>query len=368
MPLTIIPPSLPKPEEPRLPFPPLHEVEADPERIFLDLDHEDPQRLIMWLAICVSIIVHFVLFLSVPSLVRLWPKPIRMAIMSSEDLLKDNNVTFLQLPPDKQVVPRTPKSDIISDKDRIASSRHPDMTLNKKFLKELADARKAGAPGTSGPQSPAAAPSPAAPTTRTNAGVPAPSASGNNGVSQSSGPTLSNLQSPAMGGGRKNPANVFGTAVSPGTAIEQATRAAAASRGGGIGAGGQYGSLDYGRSPARVQSDFEILTDTMGVDFSSYLARAKQEIYDHWIVLIPEVARAPLMKQGKVTVDFVILKDGSVAGMKLRAPSGDVSLDRAAWGGISGSNPFPPLPSQFPGQYLGIRCTFFYNPSRADLQ
>jgi TonB family protein len=74
------------------------------------------------------------------------------------------------------------------------------------------------------------------------------------------------------------------------------------------------------------------------------------------------------MKKGKLAIDFVILKDGNVSGMVLRATSGDTPLDRAAWGGITASNPFPPLPREFPGKELGLRFYFFYNPDKADLQ
>ena len=57
-----------------------------------------------------------------------------------------------------------------------------------------------------------------------------------------------------------------------------------------------------------------------------------------------------------------LAKDGKVAGMHYVSGSGDVALDRAAYGGITASNPFPPLPSEFGGQYLGLRFTFYYNP------
>jgi hypothetical protein len=49
-------------------------------------------------------------------------------------------------------------------------------------------------------------------------------------------------------------------------------------------------------------------------------------------------------------------------------PSGDVSLDRAAYGGITASTPFPPLPGEFGGEYLALRFHFFYNPDRAELR
>ena len=56
-------------------------------------------------------------------------------------------------------------------------------------------------------------------------------------------------------------------------------------------------------------------------------------------------------------------------GLRYVAGSGDVALDRAAYGGITASNPFPPLPPEFGGQYLGLRFTFLYNPdpNQADL-
>jgi TonB family protein len=91
-------------------------------------------------------------------------------------------------------------------------------------------------------------------------------------------------------------------------------------------------------------------------------------VKQNWYTLIPEAARAPLMKKGKVSIEFAIPKDGKVAGLQLEGSSGDVSLDRAAWGGITASNPFPPLPAEFGGQYLALRFHFYYNPDGSDLR
>lgn len=114
----------------------------------------------------------------------------------------------------------------------------------------------------------------------------------------------------------------------------------------------------------------DVLSDTMGVDFGPYLARVLHDVKQNWYNLIPESARPPIMKKGKVAIEFAILKDGSVRGMRLEdgGSSGDPALDRAAWGGITASNPFPPLPPEFGGQYLALRFHFFYNPDRSDLQ
>ena len=112
----------------------------------------------------------------------------------------------------------------------------------------------------------------------------------------------------------------------------------------------------------------DILSDTMGVDFGPYLQRVLHVVRENWYTLIPEVARAPLMKRGKVSIEFAILKNGQVAGLRIIGPSGDIALDRAAYGGISASNPFQPLPGEFKGEYLALRFHFYYNPQRGDLQ
>jgi len=105
----------------------------------------------------------------------------------------------------------------------------------------------------------------------------------------------------------------------------------------------------------------------MGVDFGPYLQRVVYEVREHWYNLIPESAKAPLMKKGKLAIEFAILKDGRVAGLRIVQTSGDDALDRPAYGSITGSNPFPQLPSEFKGQFLQLRFKFYYNPDKNDL-
>ena len=116
-------------------------------------------------------------------------------------------------------------------------------------------------------------------------------------------------------------------------------------------------------SSAGMGSPVEILSDTMGVDFGPYLHQVVHAVKQNWYKIIPPSASAPLLKKGKVSIEFSILKNGQVAGMHYVTSSGDVDLDRAAYGGIAFSNPFLPLPAEFRGQYLGLRFTFYYNPS-----
>jgi TonB family protein len=88
-------------------------------------------------------------------------------------------------------------------------------------------------------------------------------------------------------------------------------------------------------------------------------------VRENWYRAIPESAWG---KHGNLIIEFAITKDGKVAGMKLVAPSGDVPLDRAAWAGIVGSDPFPALPSDFNGQYLALRFRFYYNPTKEEME
>jgi TonB family protein len=123
---------------------------------------------------------------------------------------------------------------------------------------------------------------------------------------------------------------------------------------------GDYGA---GRTPQHpgLNGSVEVLSDTMGVDFGPYLQRVIAATYRSWWPLIPESARPPLNRQGKVGIEFRIAPDGSVKQMVLRFPSGDVPLDRAAWGAITGASPYPPLPKDFKGPYLALRFGFYYN-------
>jgi TonB family protein len=305
-----------------------------------------------------SIIFHLLLFIAL-LLSPKWMTSRAVRAFTAADLLRERELTYLSLPPDRQSVTKRPNTNVISDKDRVATSRHP--TLDRKTLKELVDSARPGSPAPPGPPLPKSPPSPpvAAQATPQMPAQGAPKPPKSDQVARlESPPSVSNAGK-----------GVFSTPMSAGSAIEQAARAAAANRvaGGGGGSAGDYG-IGPARGASSVQSNLDILSDTMGVDFGPYLARVLHDVRLNWYNLIPEVARAPMMKRGKVSIEFAILKDGSVAGLRLTGPSGDVSLDRAAWGGITLSNPFPPLPSEFHGQYLALRFHFFYNPDLKDLQ
>src|SRR6202790_545211 len=316
----VAPPEKPQPEQLGL------YDQQDWETAYRDLDAHVPHLLIQlqddlersrWReAIWISIIVHMVLTIVLWNF-NLIEKFIgwHTAVVVPVDSTKDKNLTFLALPPDLQKPSRRPNTNIISDKDRIATSHHPE--LDPKELRKILATPPPGAPGPNGPRMP----QPAAPS--------APAVAPNQQAQQQTGQepmqhppseanALAKLQVPA----KPNPFKLGG-AMSPGSAIQEATREAATRRGG----GGKEADFGLGAGAhGRQMGALEVLSDTQGVDFGPYLQRILQDVKENWYRLIPESA---VMKKGKLAIEFAITKDGKVAGMKLIDSSGDVALDRA---------------------------------------
>ena len=147
----------------------------------------------------------------------------------------------------------------------------------------------------------------------------------------------------------------------PQALIQQALRNSARdmSQSGGIAAPAVGGGLNQHPGAA---GGAEILSDTQGVDFGPYMQRVIHETYRTWDPLIPEEVNPPILKRGVVDIVFTILPNGRVAphSMVLVGRSGDVALDRAAWGAIQGAD-YPPLPQEFHGPFLQLRFRFQYN-------
>jgi len=124
------------------------------------------------------------------------------------------------------------------------------------------------------------------------------------------------------------------------------------------------GAAAADRQKSVTSGNIEVLSDTQGVDFGPYLSHVVDVVRRNWYTVMPFQAKAPVLESGNVSIEFVILRDGHVGGMKVTVPSGDIGLDRAAWGAITGSAPFAPLPEQFRGPYLALRFRFQYNPKK----
>jgi TonB family protein len=320
---------------------------------------DDLERSRMREAFWISVVVHLMVVLFLLFSPKIFPGTKGVVLISPEDLMRSKQLTYLDLPPDMQKEPKVaPKTNVLSDKNRTAESRHP--TLDKKTLEEL---KRAGPPKMQAP--------PAQQQAQQAPAQPMQQAPQQQNPSQ--GQQMAQLQNaipqdnPRMPMQQQGAPNFRSLMSSPGSSVTDAARAVAAGRtGGSAGTGGYYG-VGPGGSALKM-GPVEVLSDTQGVDFGPYLSRVLDAVRRNWYNLIPEEARPPLLKKGKVSIQFVIMPNGKVQGMTIIAPSGDTPLDRAAWGGITASNPFSPLPSEFHGPYLALRFHFYYNPGKGDLE
>jgi TonB family protein len=154
----------------------------------------------------------------------------------------------------------------------------------------------------------------------------------------------------------------------PNPSVQEAVRSVAR---GGAGMGmvvGDMGASGIGegitQSPTSgVQaSNLQLLSDPQGVDFRPYLTRILAAVRRNWFAVMPESVR--LGRRGRVGIQFAIARNGSVPKLVIVSQSGTEALDRAAVAGISASNPFPPLPTEFKGNEIRLQFNFAYNIPR----
>ncbi|MGB8523571.1 MAG: TonB C-terminal domain-containing protein, partial [Candidatus Acidiferrales bacterium] len=105
----------------------------------------------------------------------------------------------------------------------------------------------------------------------------------------------------------------------------------------------------------------QILTDTQGVNFDSYMNRLHDIVLKNWSAVLPESFY--MGDRGIVVITFHIDRDGSIHVTEpvLERTSGKEALDRAVFAAIRSSVPFEPLPSQFKGPFIELRAAFYYN-------
>jgi TonB family protein len=156
--------------------------------------------------------------------------------------------------------------------------------------------------------------------------------------------------------------------VIPNSSVDQAIREVIRSRpSGGMtvgdpdlsGPGGVGEGINRPPTPGVQGSNLELLSDPQGVDFRPYLMQVLAAVRRNWLAVIPESVK--LGRRGRVGVQFSINRVGSVPKLVIVTNSGTDALDRAAVAGISASNPFPPLPSEYKGDRVVLQFNFAYN-------
>ncbi|MGH9405486.1 MAG: TonB family protein [Terriglobia bacterium] len=347
-------------------FPEKDEFEPRPgrgtEETHLHLILEDSNDVAKWrrrsaFLAAVLVEVVFIVFLAAVSPYIRRHAALMQAIAEQEH--PHQEATFLVMPRDLEKELRKPKTNILSDKNRLARGPSPVVKPNgiamprvrgNTHLPTLAG----GAPPKPAVRAPAPALRAAAPTppvrTEEAQNTPPPKPEEKPEIS------LSDVKPPPS---KVNPliAQQLGMA-SPAQAIQQPLQDAGQSMGQVPGPGDSMSQLNN-MNPNFSTSGPIILSDTRGVNFGPYLAQILMIVRQNWYAVIPESAR--LGEKGRVAIVFEIVKDGSVPQLRLVGSSGRLPLDRAAEAGIRASIPFPPLPSEFTGRHLVLQFNFFYN-------
>ena len=90
--------------------------------------------------------------------------------------------------------------------------------------------------------------------------------------------------------------------------------------------------------------------DTANFPFTYYLRQVTDRIEQNWV--------RPQENVGRVVVYFRIKRDGSIVEPQVHESSRNQSVDILAKGAVQRSEPFPPLPIEFGGDYLGVYLCF----------
>ena len=111
------------------------------------------------------------------------------------------------------------------------------------------------------------------------------------------------------------------------------------------------------QEPLQQSARLEPREDTRQTEYTAYLERVKENIVQAW--QYPEQASEE-GTEGKVDVEFTILKDGRLLDVRIIQSSGFSALDREALRAVGAASPFTPIPKQIALEQLSIRFTFNY--------
>jgi len=145
----------------------------------------------------------------------------------------------------------------------------------------------------------------------------------------------------------------------PGPSLDNVMRGALHGGGG----AGAPPALPTPQQPASAELP-QLLSDSQGVDFRPYLADILASVKRHWYAIMPDAVRQG--RTGRVGVQVVIPRNGSLGKVVFVGTTGVPALDNAAIAAISAASPFPPLPAAFKGNEIRVQINFAYNVLKKD--
>jgi TonB family protein len=111
--------------------------------------------------------------------------------------------------------------------------------------------------------------------------------------------------------------------------------------------------------------EMEVLNGPISFHTRNYLGFGLlANIRQNWQRALSEKGLVATSDQKNLTIEFTIRKDGSLDSRRVAESSGDTALDGTGLDAIAKSAPFTPVPAEFSGEYLKLRCHFYLNPGR----
>jgi protein TonB len=108
-------------------------------------------------------------------------------------------------------------------------------------------------------------------------------------------------------------------------------------------------------SPPAQRAD--IISTDIDFPYELRLTAIKNKINNNWTPPVVDLLFGDIKK---VVIKFKILKDGRIERAEIERSSGFPLFDNSALRAVLSSDPLPPLPREFKGDYLGIHFGFEY--------
>jgi len=126
-------------------------------------------------------------------------------------------------------------------------------------------------------------------------------------------------------------------------------------------------NLPTGVGPTPGNSPGLAIQGQGGGDFASrygwYIESVKRRIQQNWLqnTIDPSVRAA---RMARTTMQFTILRDGTIKDIKLVQSSGNLSMDNSGQRALLASSPLPALPSDYNGTYVNVTFDFDLSQTR----
>jgi TonB family protein len=112
-----------------------------------------------------------------------------------------------------------------------------------------------------------------------------------------------------------------------------------------------------------LQANLTLMGSPSGVDLQPYVNDIIPGLRDK---LLASLAPLSFSQPGTLSLEFVVLTDGSVDGVKVVSSSGDAPLDQSLGNALAAASPLQTLPPGLVDQSIQLRLNLSYSREVSD--